>query len=243
MKLFPKNAACFKVQTLCAAIVVCGISVDARAAPFQNLDFESAVVGTLVNGWELPASQALPFWNNNNWDPGYVGYGTIALDSVCVSIHDGRSGLLGDFNPIQRNYTALLQGGFNPANSGQFSLAYISQVGDVPTTANSLLFSSDKGGDDITVSLNGTAIPMSLYSVGLIVNPNFGPVVTYIGDIRAFTGQQNVTLQFTGGGDLDNIRFSSTLAPEPSTFFLLFVALLSLAGYYWQRGNRAAPVR
>ena len=108
---------------------------------------------------------------------------------------------------LQGNYSVVLQTFEGPA-------AYISQVGDVPGYANSLLFSSDEGGGNLTVSLNGTVIPMSVHAVGSTVNPNDGPIITYIGDIRAFTGQQNVTLQFTGGADLDDIQFRRSLFPS-----------------------------
>ena len=88
---------------------------ETRAAAFQNLGFESAVIGTPVN-YELPASQALPHWTSNNYynsQAGYqtVVYDTIALSSVCVSIHDGRSGNVGDFNPLQGSYSVMLQDG------------------------------------------------------------------------------------------------------------------------------------
>ncbi len=105
---------------------------------------------------------------------------------------------------------------------------------------------------NIVVSLNGTPISMSLYSVGPVVNANLGPIETYIGDVSAFSGQQNVVLRFEtvptgdpyfGTADLDNIQFSSTPAPEPSTLFLLLAALLSSAGYYWHRRSDVPKAR
>jgi hypothetical protein len=78
------------------------------------------------------------------------------------------------------------------------------------------------------VSLNGTVVPTSIYSVGPTVNAGDGPVDTYIGDIRAFSGQQNVELRFESNGwnTLDGIRFSTIVVPEPSTAVLLTVAAL-----------------
>jgi hypothetical protein len=88
------------------------------------------------------------------------------------------------------------------------------------------MFSTEGGWLGLVTSLNGTVIPMSLYSVGPIIN--FGPVETFIGDIQPFAGQQNVELRFTGSGVLDAIQF---VAPEPSTLLLLCVGAGSLCSY------------
>jgi hypothetical protein len=229
-----------------AAAVLC-CHGQATATPFQNLDFESAFESSVVPSTPtlVPASEALPDWTNNNYDPGYVFYDSMSLGSVAITIHDGLHIGGGDFYPIQGQYTVLLQGqwGGTPA-------AYISQVGVIPATANSLLFMSDLDGNDLTVSLNGTVIPMSVYSVGSTVNPNYGPIITYIGDIRAFSGQQNVTMQFTtttnnldNFADLDNIQFSATVVPEPSSLMLVAIGLLLLAGYSCHRRNDATKIR
>jgi hypothetical protein len=53
-------------------------------------------------------------------------------------------------------------------------------------------------------------------------------VDTYIGDIRSFSGQQNVELKFesTAFNSLDDIQFSSTIVPEPCMLTLLTIGLL-----------------
>jgi hypothetical protein len=211
---------------LAAAIASCGPDAAIGAA-FRNLDFESAVVGTPVYGERL-ASQAVPGWTTNNYDPGYVLYDTMALDSVCVSIHDGKSGSFGDLNPLDGRYSLLLQ------RSSLYAVppnedAWIAQTGNIPNDATCLMFSTESncGAGFLVASLNGTAIPMSLYSVGDQINQNHGVVETFIGDIRLFAGQPNVELRFTGSGTLDDIQFSSLIAPEPSALVLLVVAALA----------------
>ena len=88
--------------------------------------------------------------------------------------------------------------------------------------------------DRFVVSLNGTVIPMRPYSEGVAVNSAWGPIETFIGDISAFTNQQDVELRFTvlanpydsGIVDLDAIQFSSIVVPEPSSLVLLAVGIL-----------------
>ena len=223
---------------LAVAVIICGPKMGV-ASPFQDLDFESAVIGTPVYG-TLPAAQAMPGWASDgfsvyDWPPyngaSYVPYDTISTGGTIVSLEDGLDPYF-HFHPIQGSYSALLQSGdprYEP-------VAWISQTGDVPSNANSLMFSTDSAwASSLAASLNGTVIPMSLYSVGPVIDSNLGPVETFIGDIRQFTGQGNVELRFTGSGGLDAIQFSSIIVPEPSMLVLLSIGILSLAGCCWQR--------
>jgi hypothetical protein len=221
---------CPAVITFAVAVVLCS-SESAMGAPFQNLDFESAVIGK-PTGDVLPASQAMPGWTSNGFFA--VGgvpdlfYDTISTGGTIVSLEDGLDPYF-HFHPIQGSYSALLQSGdprYEP-------VAWISQTGDVPSNANSLMFSTDSAwASSLAASLNGTVIPMSLYSVGPVIDSNLGPVETFIGDTRQFTGQGNVELRFTGSGGLDAIQFSSLIVPEPSMLVLLSIGILSLAAYF-----------
>ncbi|MFZ1933251.1 MAG: hypothetical protein WAU84_05855 [Thermoguttaceae bacterium] len=212
------------------------------AAPFSNLDFESAVIGTPVYS-ELPTSQALPGWTTHPVDAGMVGYDTIALDAAAVSIQDGLtpySGFPRIMYPLSGSYSVLLQSGHDPFGVPETS--WISQTGDIPADANSILFLDDLAAP--TVSLNGTVIPTSIYSVGPTVNSTHGPIDTYIGDIRAFSGQQNVVLTFESvdgsGTTLDDIQFSPTVVPEPSTLALIVIGVLSAPLYFLLRPRALA---
>jgi hypothetical protein len=207
------------------------------ASDFQNLDFESAVIGNakLV----VRTSQGLPSWTTNSCDPGYIGYDTIALDSVGVSIHDSQSTFL---KPLEGRYSVLLQRSSEwavPPNED----AYVSQVGDIPPDATSLMYTTETNCAGLVVSLNGTTIPMSLYFAGWQINQNHGVVETFIGDIRQFTGQQNVELRFTGSGTLDDIQFSSEIVPEPSTLVLFTIGVVTACVYPFRRQRRAEKQR
>jgi hypothetical protein len=225
MKPQPSHVSRLTALAFCVAACAFG-TVPVAAAPFSNLDFESAVIGTPV-AHELPTSQALPHWTVQPANGGMVGYDSMALDGADVSLQDGLTPY-GAFPrvmyPLSGSYSVLLQSGQD--GFGHPTTSWISQSGDVPSDANSILFIGDNGAP--TLSLNGTVIPTSVYSVGQTVNSLNGPVDTYIGDIRAFSGQQNVLLKFESAGynTLDDIQFSSTVVPEPSTLALLTIAAL-----------------
>ena len=200
------------------------------ASPFENLNFEDAVIGTPVDN-QLPSSEALPSWSNGNYNPGYVLYDQSARTSVAVGVNDGLSPNE-IVQPFEGKYSVALL-------DDQSTGAWISQTGDVPPDARSMLFSSDFiGGANLVVSLNGTPIPTSLYSTGPVINERFGPVKTYIGDVSAFAGQSDVVLRFeavpTGGpvwvaADLDAITFSTV--PEPSSLALVAIGAVTTCLY------------
>ncbi len=217
------------------AVALCGPEA-AVGAPFHNLGFESAVIGTPVN-FELPASQALPYWTASYGNPGYVLYDTVSTGVPAVSIQDGLTpyGLPLIMEPIQGSYSVFIQAGDDPDGD-----AWIAQTGDIPGNAQSLMYMTEANFSNLVVSLNGTDIPMSLYSVGAVINSYHGAVETFIGDIRAFSGQQDVTLKFDvshpGYGDqpatLDGIQFSPTIVPEPSTLALIVIGVLQRPLYF-----------
>jgi hypothetical protein len=207
----------------------CGCALLFGSA-FTNLDFESAsITGAPPQSYELPTSQAMPGWTTNNFDVACVGYDGLSTGATAVSLQDGLYAPGSLFvHPVQGSYSALLQ--YEMGYPGA-QPAWISQTGDVPSYANSLLFETDAnyGGENgwLTVSLNGTTLPMSLYAVGRVVDSSLGPVETFVGDVRAFTGQQNVALCFTGIGVVDSIQFSSIVVPEPCSLVLLASVLVA----------------
>ena len=210
----------FKLPHVSLVLLACASATltlhdTAAATSFDNLDFESAVIDGPVRS-KVPSSDAIPSWNIYSYDPGTVPYDTVSAGSYCVSIHDGKGGPgYTDFNPLQGQYSLLLQTQYGPTNIN----AWISQTGDIPPGMTSIMFLSDTAPP--TLLLNGTVIPTSVYSVGDTVNPSYGPVNTYIADIRAFAGQQNVELRFesnNGWNDLDGIHFSHVVVPEPTAW-------------------------
>jgi hypothetical protein len=207
--------------------------------PFQNLGFESATITSPGTVGSRPTSDALPYWTTSLGDQ--VAYDWTAMDSAAISVHDGLNywGVWNDPNPLQGQYSISLQDGLEDDPRTPVG-TWISQTGDIPSTARSLRFLSDTSTyiDELQVSINGAVIPFALYSTGNTVNPAWGSVNTYVCDISAFSGATNATLEFEklvrdpanpamhGIVDLDAIRFSSIVVPEPTTLALLTIAAL-----------------
>ncbi len=246
-----RNSTILRIMSFFVAVVLLLQTEIATAGQFRNLDFELAVIDEETGGFGFPlASQALPYWTTF-LPHDYIPYNMIALDASFVSIYDE---LIGYYNPLEGTYSVMLGDGFGDDGSGGVTAvdAWISQTGNVPLDAKSLMFRTDTGvyRDRFLVSLDATPIPMSLYSVDIDNQGAYGPVETYIGDISAFSGQNNVELRFTkvvqdpsnpfhhGLFTVDAIEFSPITVPEPSTVTLLCIATISLLAYVRRRRLR-----
>lgn len=180
---------------------------------FVNLNFESAVL--ITNGSTqiaiVVASNAIPGWTATGYlGPDFILCGSASAGSSSVSILV-TNGL--DL-PIDGAYSILLYGGHSAAS------ASISQTGIVPASAVSILFKANFAGPPggiLLVSLGGQNIDFSAISNG----PNY---TLYGGDISAFAGQSEQLMFSALRGEnlwnIDDIQFSSTPVPEPSTFAL-----------------------
>jgi hypothetical protein len=189
---------------------------------FQNLNFESATIVPDPSSPYYPyavfASSAIPGW------VAYIGgsqqtdiiHNTVSLGAAAISIHDTTS----SFQPIQGNYSVLLQ----PSSGGPPTTAAIGQIGQIPSTAVSLIF---YGTTTMQVTFDGQSL--SLIQLGS------APGYQIVGaDISAFAGQTGelrflmmTNPQFGLMSYLDNIQFSTSPIPEPST-----IGLFTLGGLF-----------
>jgi len=222
-------------------VVVClGWASGLQAQPFQNLDFEDATLvpipGDPYN--RVDFSLALPGWS------GFSGtnqlnaalYDNIFLDSTGIGIMDSNFAFLGGV--IQGNYTVFLEAGDQLGGGTVPASASLSQTGLVPTGTKSLSFLAATAGV-FTVSLGGVTL-------NLVSSPVAGQSYSlFQADISAFAGQTNA-LTFTLFPDdprqnntalaLDDIQFSTTQVPEPSSLSLLVAGVLGL--FFWQQIRR-----
>jgi len=204
---------------------------------FQNLDFEQAYP-VFIHGSEYndaTAVSALPYWTAT------IG----GVQQNEIPVNDPSTGapwvsLLGPgnpqfgfvpSNPIDANYSVLLQ--------GTFESAAISQTGLIPAGTQSLLFktqSTPAQNGPLDFLVGNQSVPLVQVGTG----PNY---IVYGANLSAWSGQtEELTFLAPSGNVLDNweiddISFSPTaVTPEPSPLALTGIGALLFALY-----RRLAP--
>ena len=210
--------------------VALAIGQHCHSQGFMNLDFEDATI-TIASGFPsyVLESDAIPGWtatplNSLNGNL-YIGYNTISLGGAAAFLYDNNN--TGQ-KPIQGNYSVLLQGPQLSIPSTP-STAAIGQTGTIPTTAQSLTFLANQFGLQVTFK----GLPIDFLVTGSTANYN-----VYSADISAYagqTGQLLFTAPLNSSVLLDNIQFSSSPVPEPSTFALTALGGLLLGFRRWKK--------
>ena len=191
-----------------------------HAQGFINLDFESAKLTGYSPGNLVPATNAFPGWTVN----AIIIYDNLSLSGESASICDTNNPTL--IPAIQGRYFAILTSGNYPGTGVPISMG---QTGQIPLWAQTISFWGDIGGLQITFG----GQPLSFNATGGA--PNYD---IYKADISAFAGQTGELLftlpPFVSDARLDNIQFSSSPVPEPSTLALSALGGLLLA-WRWRK--------
>ncbi|MEY4388156.1 MAG: hypothetical protein RLY20_3439 [Verrucomicrobiota bacterium] len=194
---------------------------------FINLNFENPILPLSPSGGMVPTANAIPGWTAYNGQAvqANIFYNGLSLGGSMVSLNDvNASG--GGLNPrpIEGGYSAFMLGSFfsNPIS------AAIGQTGTISVGTQSLSFWA--GGSGFVVTFNGQ--PINCFATGGAANYSI-----FAADISAYAGQTG-ELRFTSPAGatllLDNIQFSSTAIPEPTTLSLFSLGLLAL-GWHWRK--------
>ena len=187
-------------------LFILGRPPSGGAAPFENLDFESALVPDCQWGGEVPISDGLPSWSGS--PTGIFGL----MDGILhnnATLGDSALAIIGpsgwSSSVINGLYSAMLIGGANGS-------AWIEQTGLVPLGTRSIIMMVKESQQDPSgfgISLNGTNIPMFLIQTSSTFS-------VWVGDVTPFEGYSS-TLRITAnaGGSLgvnpvivDDIEFS-----------------------------------
>lgn len=196
--------------TVCGGLL--GVQTSSAQGTFVNLGFESPIAPlNPVNGL-VPASNAVPGWvvYTYGFQAQTVAYNALSLGAAEVSLQGPGSPV----PPIQGNYTVVLQG----SSGGPDGQASIAQTGQIPENAESLMFWGIVGPSDVAVG----GQTLSLIVAGSTPNYNI-----YEADISGFAGrteQLSFTAQPHSEDIIDNVMFSTSPVPEPSTWVLLLLS-------------------
>jgi len=206
---------------------------EGKSQGFVNLNFESTTLASNGTPSTVATTVGLPGWD--------ASIGGISQSTILYN-----NGTLGNSAVAIQGYgnslTPVIAGTFSASlTAGATGNASISQTGLIPADSLSLLFESYTTGNGLptlSVTINGQDIGIS----PLLTTANY---TLYGGDISAFAGQ-TANLAFTAVSDypqgfgyyvLDNIQFSPTAVPEPST---LGLAALGGAVLAWRRWRKSA---
>jgi hypothetical protein len=206
---------------------------------FINLNCESTTLAPDGAPGTVSTNAGVPGWTAliGGVPQSTILYNNGTLGASCVALLAG-----GTYSPnpvIDGNFSVMLVGG----SGGDASL---SQSGLIPSTANSILFDAYSttagggGGTNFLVSIGGQTIEM----LPLINN---GSYIVYGGNISSLAGQE-ASLQISslsffpqGGGFnvfvFDDVQFSSSQVPEPTTLGLLGLGSFLLS---WHRRRISA---
>ena len=184
------------------------------ATPFENMDFESAMVPDCQWGEEVSILEGLPAWSG--------GYGGISQASILhnnATLGDSALAIIGPWgwssSVLGGSYSALLIGGAN-------GIAWIEQTATVPSDTKSIRMKVRQGdysefgfglegwADEVEVSMDGIPIPM-------FVVQTTADYSIRAGDVTPFAGNESKLVVCAGAWGpyglnptyIDDIEFSS----------------------------------
>jgi len=222
-----------RIAVCIAAILACA-ATSATAQPFQDLDFDSAIVPIGPDGFPVPYlswAQGAPGWGHPAGDStDYIGLIPNAGYSQTYVL------LQSPYGPDSGPYgLGMRSGNYTEGDPGsEFVQAFISQTGTLATNVVSVSLLANNVRFELT--LNGS--PIDMQPVGLDPNsPTYQEDLLYYsgewtGDVSNFAGQtvelKVIDLESPPEPPLfvvDQIRFLPSV-PEPSTATLCVLGLL-----------------
>lgn len=205
---------------LTLSVMLFNVDVLAQGT-FQNLDFENGTFIPYPNGpfHSVEFAPAMPGWTGyiGTNQVGWILHNDLFLSTAGIAII-GPDVPPGEFHG---HYYIVLQAGDDPFGGTSRVNSAITQVGTIPSDAQSIRLWLASGG--LRVSFAGQQIPLVNLGTGAGTSINYNIVGA---DVSAFAGQTGL-LELRGVGYLDFIQFSNQPIPEPSTVGLFaFGALL-----------------
>lgn len=234
----------------CSVVILFSLARTVSAQGFLNLNFEQATVTPASPGYTpsdavdpISAASALPYWTvtEDSTVCTAVWGSPVALDETSVAL------VYGSNSPIQGNYSVQLTA-YADAPAGLYRSSSISQTGTIPLDAQSIQFllsSPSQAGSvpaNPIVTLDGTPISLSVISQSDGVTLMGGNISAFAGDTEtlAFLCQASTGGTFPANENyfnLDDIQFSTTPVPEPTTLALSVIGGLFFTWRRWKKSQ------
>jgi hypothetical protein len=206
-----------------------------HAQGFVNLGFENATFIVDPSGAFYPysvyASDAIPGWTAyiSGVPQTDILSNDVTLSAAAISLQ-GTNAFSPAIAAYSGNWSLLLQATFQDPYAT--NSAAIGQTGQIPATAQSLIFMLGEYPSDFQVTFNGQDLLLVTISNALHYNICGADISQYAGQ----TGQLLFTVYNDNYAELDNIQFSSIPVPEPSEFALAALGAL-LLGFHRRKNS------
>lgn len=213
-----------------AVILMAGFGINSQAQLVPNGSFENGPLpaSPANDGTTISAVTALPNWNISG-SPLFYQYGPLGGPVIAIGGYYGASA---------GTNSVFLQAGFGGAKTPVSLWQNLS----VPINALSVTFQSKSVYDTNLYPLGYLTLLVSV--AGVSVNPTYlstdlSGFKTFAIDVSSFAGS-TMELKFGmdpldsndgGAWQIDNVRFSISAVPEPSTLTLLGLGAAALAFY------------
>jgi len=222
-----------KTNKLIVTITFLVLWQSSQGQGFLNMDFEDATIApTPIGGSTYPAdpAQAFPGWtvlpNSSSVYPTVMIYNSLSLGAPAVDLMGPNFPNRAGYASLQGSYSVLLQ------YFGISGPPCLSQTGLVPGDAQSIDFLVGNGQGDAVVTLNGVNIPLFQISGGRLA----GNISDFAGTIAQLSFSTTSNTGYAGNWlYFDDIQFSSTPVPEPSTLTLGALGTLLFGFRRWRK--------
>jgi len=221
-----------KIKKIFIAIIFLALWQNAQGQGFVNLDFENATIApTPPGGSTYPAdpTQCFPGWTVGG-SSTVVMYNDLSLGAPAISLMGPDFPNGAGYTPLQGSYSVLLQ--YFGIDGGPPTL---NQTATVPSGTQSINFLVPSGQN--VADSTGTVITLNGVNIPLV--PIAGDRVA--GNVSAFAGDEAQLTFSTINSDVsiyfDDIQFSPSAVPEPSSGILLGLGGL---GLLWHRRKAKA---
>jgi hypothetical protein len=214
-----------RIAVIGTVTILFALSLNVRAANFENLNFESANIGSTIFSTSVPVSSALPDWMVTIGGVQQTDVGVNAFSTGAPAVSLIAPG--GPLPAIDGDYSVFL--------TGSTAIASISQTALIPSGTQSLFFEAQQGtggggNGALAVTVGTESIPITPVAIEPTYTLYGANLSAWAGDTEDLTFSALDATSGLNNWELDDISFSQTaLTPEPIPLILTAIGGLLFA--------------